>query len=289
MKDASMTDIWLVALLTFAFVVIMIMLLARVSSRFMDRYRANFLDQARINLADMFLFVEPQVLFRVNVIALMIVPLLLWIVTGGNLLLPIVALAVVAIAPRKLYLWLKQRRLDQIQSQLPDGLLMLAGSLRAGVGFSPALEALAHDGQPPLAQELSLVLREQHMGVRTDQALENFAERVPIADVKLFVAAVRISREVGGNLAESLATLAETLRRKLIMEGKVKALTAQGRLQGIVMAMLPAGLVAFLVLFYPETMNPMFHTLLGWCVIALMVVLEYLGYKMCRKIMTIDI
>jgi tight adherence protein B len=166
---------------------------------------------------------------------------------------------------------------------------MLSGSLRAGVGFNPALEALAHDGQPPLAQELALVLREQHMGVRTDQALENFAVRVPIADVKLFVAAVTISREIGGNLAETLATLAETLRRKLIMEGKVKALTAQGRLQGIVMAMLPAGLVGALVVLYPETMNPMFHTGIGWCVIALILVLEYLGYKMCRKIMTIDI
>ncbi|UYK89180.1 type II secretion system F family protein [Xanthomonas sacchari] len=254
----------------------------------MQRYHERFVDQARLNLADMFLFVDPQMLFVANGVVLLLIPLLLWLLSG-NLLLPVVAVIVLAIAPRKVYLWLKQRRLDQIQQQLPDSLLMMSGSLRAGVGFNPALEALAHDGQPPLAQELALVLREQHMGVRTDEALENFANRVPIPDVKLFVAAVSISREVGGNLAESLSTLAETLRRKLIMEGKVKALTAQGRLQGIVMAMLPAGLVGFLVLFYPETMNPMFHTLLGWCVIALMCVLEYLGYRMCRKIMTIDI
>lgn len=284
-----MNDIWLVALLCFGCVTVSVLLLARVSTGFMDRYRANFMDQARVNLADMFLFLDARVLFRTNAVMLVVVPLLLWVITGGNLLLPLVALIGLAVAPRKIYLWLKQRRLDQIQQQLPDGLLMLAGSLKAGVGFNPALEALAHDGQPPLAQELALVLREQHMGVRTEQALENFSARVPIADVKLFVAAVSISREVGGNLAESLSTLAETLRRKLIMEGKVKALTAQGRLQGIVMAMLPAGLVGFLVLFYPETMSPMFHTFLGWCVIALMAVLEYLGYRMCRKIMTIDI
>lgn len=284
-----MSDILLIALLCFACVTGAVLLLARASSGFMDRYRANFMDQARVNLADMFLFVDPRVLFRTNVLMLLAIPVLLWIVTGGNLLLPILALILLAIAPRKIYLWLKQRRLDQIQQQLPDGLLMLAGSLKAGVGFNPALEAVAHDGLPPLAQELALVLREQHMGVRTEEALDNFAARVPIADVKLFVAAVSISREVGGNLAESLSTLAETLRRKLIMEGKVKALTAQGRLQGIVMAMLPAGLVGFLVLFYPETMNPMFHTFIGWCVMALIGVLEYLGYRMCRKIMTIDI
>ncbi|MCW0397263.1 MULTISPECIES: type II secretion system F family protein [Xanthomonas] len=283
-----MDNIWLVALLSFSCVTVSGLMLVRASANFMQRYHERFVDQARLNLADMFLFVDPQMLFVANGVVLLLIPLLLWLLSG-NLLLPVVAVIVLAIAPRKVYLWLKQRRLDQIQQQLPDSLLMMSGSLRAGVGFNPALEALAHDGQPPLAQELALVLREQHMGVRTDEALENFANRVPIPDVKLFVAAVSISREVGGNLAESLSTLAETLRRKLIMEGKVKALTAQGRLQGIVMAMLPAGLVGFLVLFYPETMNPMFHTLLGWCVIALMCVLEYLGYRMCRKIMTIDI
>lgn len=283
-----MSDIWLIALLAFGSFALAGMYLARSSAGFMERYRENFMNQARLNLADMFLFVDAQSLFVGNSILLVLLPLLLWAITG-NLLLPIIVLLLLAFLPRKIYLWLKQRRLDRIQQQLPDGLLMLASSLRAGVGFNPALETLAQDGQPPLAQELSLILREQHMGVRTEEALEHFAQRVPIDDAKLFVAAVTISREVGGNLAETLATLAETLRRKLMMEGKVKALTAQGRLQGIVMAMLPAGLVGFLVLFYPETMNPMFHTWQGWCVIALVFVLEYLGYRMCRKIMTIDI
>lgn len=283
-----MNELWLVAALAFASFATAGVLVARSSAGFMERYRENFLSQARLNLADMFLFVDPQALFMGNALLLVLVPALLWIVTG-NLFLPVVALVLLAVLPRKIYLWLKQRRLDRIQQQLPDGLLMLASSLRAGVGFNPALETLAQDGQPPLAQELSLVLREQHMGIRTEEALEHFAQRVPIDDARLFVAAVTISREIGGNLAETLATLAETLRRKLMMEGKVKALTAQGRLQGIVMAMLPAGLVGFLVLFYPETMQPMFHTWHGWCVIALVFVLEYLGYRMCRKIMTIDI
>jgi len=280
--------IWLLAILVFGCFALAGLVFVRAGGGFMHRYRENFVDQARINLADMFLFVDTQSLFWVNIVGLLLVPLLLLLATG-NLLLPVAVALVLAIAPRRIYAWLKQRRIDQIQQQLPDALLMLAGSLRAGVGFNPALETLAHDGQPPLAQELALVLREQHMGVRTDQALENFATRVPIMDAKLFVSAVSISREVGGNLAETLATLAETLRRKLIMEGKIKALTAQARLQGIVMAMLPAGLVGFLVLFYPETMRPMFHTWHGYCVIALIVVLEYLGYRMCRKIMSIDV
>ena len=281
-------SVWLIGLLVFVGVAAAGIVAVQASEQFMHRYQESFVNQARVNLADMFLFMDTGTLFAFNVGVLVLVPLVLWLATG-NLLLPIAAVLVLAILPRKLYVWMRQRRIDKIQEQLPDGLLMLAGSMKAGVGFGPAMEAMVSDGMPPLAQELALVLREQRMGVKTEEALEHFAERVPVQDVKLFVSAVQISREVGGNLAESLTILAETLRRRLIMESKVKALTSQGRLQGIVMAMLPVAMVAFLAFAYPETMRPMFHTAIGWTVIAICAVMEYLGYRMCRKIMTIDV
>ncbi|HUA82063.1 MAG TPA: type II secretion system F family protein, partial [Dyella sp.] len=181
------------------------------------------------------------------------------------------------------------RRMTKIQAQLPDGLMMIASSMRAGLGFAPSIESLAQDVEPPLSQEFSLILREQRMGVKADEALNHFSDRVPIQDVALFVSAVNISREIGGNLAESLASLSETLRRRLVMENKVRALTAQGRLQGIVMALLPVGIVTFLTLAYPETMNAMYHTVVGWGVMALAGVMEFLGYRMCRKIMSVDV
>src|SRR3972149_6475052 len=90
--DGGMSDILLIALLCFACVTGSVLLLARPSSGFIDRYRSNFMDQARVNLADMFLFVDPRVLFRTNVLMLLAIPVLVWIVTGGNLLLPILAL-----------------------------------------------------------------------------------------------------------------------------------------------------------------------------------------------------
>lgn len=280
--------LWAIAAVVFVGMTIVGLMMVKAGEAFMQRYRESFLSQARMNLADMFLFMEPRQLFAFNAAVLVIAPLLLRAVSG-NLLLALIALVLLATLPRKIYVWLKQRRIDRIQEQLPDAMLMLAGSMRAGVGFNPAMETMVQDGLPPLAQELALVLREQHMGVKTEEALENFASRVPIVDAKLFVSAVSISREVGGNLAESLSTLAETLRRRLIMEGKVKALTAQGRLQGIVMAMLPVGMVAFLAFAYPETMKPMFNTWIGGCVMGAAAIMEYLGYRMCRKIMTIDV
>ena len=277
-----------VALAVFLFVALAGFLLARASVVFWGRYQDTFTEQARFNLADLFLFMDTRGLFRLNMVAMVLVPALLWLVTG-NLLLAVVALVLIVVLPKKIYALLRQRRIDKIQQQLPDGLMMVAGSMRAGLGFTPALESLARDVEPPLAQEFALVLREQRMGVKLDDALQHFNDRVPVQDVTLFVSAVSISREVGGNLAESLASLSETLRRRLIMEGKVKSLTAQGRLQGIVMALMPVGLIGFLSFAYPDTMHAMYHTPMGWVVIGIAAVMEYLGYRMCRKIMSIDI
>lgn len=277
-----------VAVLAFLGVTLASFLLARASVVFWTRYRDTFTEQARFNLSDLFLFMDTRSLFRMNALALVLVPALLWL-SSGNPLLAGVALVMVAVLPKKIYAWLRQRRIDRLQQQLPDGLMMVAGSMRAGLGFTPALESLARDVEPPLSQEFALVLREQRMGVKLDEALGHFNQRVPVQDVTLFVSAVGISREVGGNLAESLAALADTLRRRLIMEGKVKSLTAQGRLQGIVMALMPVGLIGFLTFAYPDTMRAMYHTPIGWVVIGIAAVLEYLGYRMCRKIVSIDI
>ena len=277
-----------VALAVFLFTTLAGFLLARASVVFWGRYQETFTEQARFNLADLFLFMDTRGLFRLNAVAMVLVPALLWLATG-NPLLAVAALVLIVVLPKKIYALLRQRRIDKIQQQLPDGLMMVAGSMRAGLGFTPALESLARDVEPPLAQEFALVLREQRMGVKLDDALQHFNDRVPVQDVTLFVAAVGISREVGGNLAESLASLADTLRRRLIMEGKVKSLTAQGRLQGIVMALMPVGLIGFLTFAYPDTMRAMYHTPIGWVVIGIAAVMEYLGYRMCRKIMSIDI
>lgn len=281
-------NIYLIAILVFACAVIAGYLVVQASHVFWLRYQETFTCQARFNLADMFMFMDPRRLFAVNVIGLVVLPLLTWLLTG-NPILAIALLVVLLFAPRKLYAWMKQRRIDKIQSQLPDGLMMMASGMRAGLGLTPALEALTHDIDPPLSQELALVLRQQRMGIKLDDALEEMCQRVPIQDMVLVVSAIGVAREVGGNLAETLATLSETLRRRLIMENKVKSLTAQGRLQGIVMAMLPVGLIAFLSLAYPDTMHGLYHTPLGWAVVAVACVMEYLGYRMCRKIMAIDV
>ena len=133
------------------------------------------------------------------------------------------------------------------------------------------------------------MLSEQRLGVEFDTALSHMEKRLPIPDFVLLVAAMRITREVGGNFADILETLSVTLRRKHEMEGKIKALTAQGRLQGIVMACLPLGLMGALTKMEPEAMAPLYDPGVGWLVLLVVFVMIILGYAFIRKIVNIDV
>jgi len=122
-----------------------------------------------------------------------------------------------------------------------------------------------------------------------DTAMKHMEERLPMQDFILVVAALRISREIGGNLAEILETLAETLRRKQQMEGKINSLTAQGKMQGLIITLLPIFLLVILAKMEPDSMAPMFNTLAGWATLAVIAVMEVIGYFAIQKIVTIDV
>lgn len=244
--------------------------------------------QAAGSLSEMFIFVDPTKLFYMNVLALVFVPAALYVMTEN----PVLALgaAILSIAgPKLLVAWLKKRRERRFEEQLPDALLMIAGTLRAGASLNVAMESMVSESKPPVSQEFELMLREQRLGVDLDTALQNMEKRMPLQDFIMVVAGMRISREVGGNLADTLEGIADTLRRKLTMEGKIQALTAQGRMQGIVMTCLPLFLMMILRWMEPEAMEPLFTTWYGWLVLAVVGVMEVVGYFFIRKIVNIDV
>ena len=166
---------------------------------------------------------------------------------------------------------------------------MVSPAMRAGASFTTALDSLIQESSPPLSQEFSLLLREIRLGVDMETALNHIEQRIPLEDFRLLLSAVRISREVGGNLAENMDKLAASLRSKLAMEGKIQSLTAQGRLQGIVMSLLPMVLVAVLMKLEPTAMSMLFTTKIGWAVLALVLIMQVLGFLAIRKITDIDI
>ena len=252
------------------------------------RYRETFTVQASVNLREMFLFIDPKRLFQANLVGFVLAPVAVYAFTGT----PLAALATaggMAVLPRVGYAWMRRKRLKTFELQLPDALQTIAGAMRAGASLPLAIESLVREMPPPISQEFALVLREQRLGVALDEAFENLGARVPSAELALVVSAVRIAREVGGNLAETLERLGETLRRKFAMEGKIEALTSQGKLQGLVVGLLPLAMALVLYRMEPVAMSALLSTPLGWMVVGAIALFEVLGVLMIRKIVSIDV
>jgi tight adherence protein B len=254
----------------------------------LKRYRTNFTQSAGFKAREFFLFIDPRKLFVVNLAGMALVPLLVSILTGSALLGVPVLLAM-AFFPRALYAWMRKRRMRQFEEQLPDALMMLAGGMRAGIGLNAAMAQLVTETPAPLGQEFSLLLREQRLGLQLEQSLANLARRVPTQTTTLVVSAMRIATETGGGLAETLERTAHTVRSRLQMEGKIGALTAQGKLQAWVVGALPLLLMLVLNKMEPEAMSYLWHDRIGWATLAVIGVLEGLGVYVIRRIVAIDV
>ena len=254
----------------------------------LTRYRQDFTTSASTNMADMFMFVDPNQLFKMNLIALVVLPLLVWLLIG-DVVATLGVFVLLLTLPAFLYRRMRRKRLSRIEEQLPDALTMVSGSLRAGASLNIALDNLVAEQPAPLSQEFEILTQEQRLGVDFEISLTNMEKRIPMQDFRMLTTALRINREVGGNLAETIESLADTLRRKSTMEGKIESLTAQGRLQGIVMTGLPILLGMLLNFLEPEAMSKLWTTGVGWMVLAVIIGMEAAGYVIIRKITSIDV
>lgn len=183
----------------------------------------------------------------------------------------------------------KKRRIEKIEEQLPDALQLFAGAIRAGLSLMGAIKQIATELPVPSSQEFQMMLQEQRLGVALDDSLENFTHRIPVQSINLMVSAMRISNETGGSLAETLERAAHTLRSQHAMERKIKALTAQGKMQAWVVGLLPVFLLYVLSKMEPDAMALLWTTRIGWGVIALVITLEFFGIWLIRKIVNIDV
>lgn len=272
--------------------VLLTFLLAVLSIQYINtgakRYRENFTEAAEVNMADMFIFIDPAKLYVANIICLFLVLFLVWIFTEAWVI-AIIAAGLGSRVPSWLYRFFKKRRQTLFLSELPDFLLALSNSMRSGGNMSTALETVLEEISGPIKQEFSLLQRELRMGTDYEIALNHLAMRMPLQELELVISGIKISREIGGQLADTLERLASTIRRKLEMEGKIKSLTAQGKYQGIVMAALPLFLAFIIYHIEPVAMARLWSEPIGWVVCALIVVFELLGYYFIKKIVTIDV
>lgn len=240
------------------------------------------------DLAQLFVFVSARRLLLITVIATLLATAVALLLNAPLPVLPLIALTALT-APRLLVLWLRHSRRRRLVQQLPDALGLWAGLLRSGQGATQALSQMAARQSSPLGDELRMVLAQLRLGTSVDAAFRGLHERAGVADLRLLSTLLQANRDLGGNLAESLQRLAELLRGKLLMESRIQALTAQGRLQGVVVGALPLLLLVVLYAMEGDTMKVLHTTVQGWVTLGVIGILEFTGFLLIRRIVRIDV
>lgn len=184
---------------------------------------------------------------------------------------------------------LQEKRRTAFNNQIADALLLMASSLRSGFSFMRGMQMVAQEMPPPIAKEFERVVNEVNVGRPMEDALRSVVARVQSYDFDLVVTAVLIQQQVGGNLADILDTIAATMRDRARVMGEVKALTAEGRISGVVLVMMPVFLGVVMEVLNPNYMAVLFRETLGHYLIGTAVVLQILGGLIIRKMLVLDI
>jgi tight adherence protein B len=207
----------------------------------------------------------------------------------GRWWLGIVLLVGGAIVPRLVLAQRVAKREAAFLSQLPDVLQLLSGSLQAGYGFMQAIDTVAKEATPPASTEFSRVLAESRLGMPVEDALNSMADRVGGSDFRWVVLAINIQRQVGGNLAALLSTVANTLREREMVRRQIKVLSAEGRLSAIILVALPFLLAGYISIVNPGYLGELTKATIGKIMIVVGVVLMGIGIAWMRKIIKIDV
>ena len=185
--------------------------------------------------------------------------------------------------------YLDSRRREKFNLQLPEALATMSNALRAGFSISQAFDSVVEQGEKPMCEEFAILQQQLKIGMSFEDALESLGQRVGSDDLMLVTTAILISRKTGGNVTEIFDKISETIRGRMRIERKVKTLTAQGRLQGIVVSAMPFFLGLVMTLIKPGLMIPFLTSLTGILAVLVMCALIFVGWLMIRKIIKIDV
>ena len=185
--------------------------------------------------------------------------------------------------------WLDNRRREKFNLQLPEALATMSNALRAGFSISQAFDSVVEQGEKPMSEEFAILQQQLKIGMSFEDALESLGQRVGSDDLMLVTTAILISRKTGGNVTEIFDKISETIRGRMKIERKVKTLTAQGRMQGIIVSAMPVFLGLIMTLIKPNLMIPFLTSFFGIMAVLLMSALIFVGWMMIRKIIKIDV
>ena len=259
-----------------------------VFSHSFKKYEERYLARTAGLLDEMFLSFSPEQVFYLNIAAVAVLFFAAFLVSGSVFFGGFLGMFGYFV-PRMVFSLVKRIRKSRLESQLVDVIDSVSNSLKAGFSLIQALELVAREGPQPISQEIGLLVRESALGMNFEDALRSLGARIQSQDFDLVITAVLIARSVGGNLAETFQKLGSTIRQRNAIQGKIKALTAQGKMQGVVIGSLPLVLGCVLYCIEPGMILTLFRDPLGWAVITAIIGFEAIGAFFIWKIVTIDV
>ena len=274
--------------LTFLAVFILAQAGYRVFKKGVKQYEKKVASGTEKELDEMFVFVSAEKIAYFSILGVLVMAMMGYLLSHS--LLICLAFGAVGFSLPRIYLrQLKKNRKKKFDAQLTEALTTVSNSLKAGLSLQQALDFLVKESEPPLSQEFSLVIRSTKLGVSMEEALERSGKRMPSEQMELVVTSINISRQLGGNLSEIFDRIANTIRERDKMHGKIGALTSQGKMQGLVVGLLPIGLGIIMYFLDPATMKIMFTSAIGWAFLATVIFLELIGGFLIYKIVNIDV
>ena len=198
--------------------------------------------------------------------------------------------AILIVAVEYVYVLVRiDRRSASFTNQLGDCLMMVANALRAGFSFLQAMEMISKEMEPPISDEFKHVMRDIGLGATVERALDDMDKRVGSPDFSLVVTAVLIQQQVGGDLAQILDTISETIQDRIRMRREVKTLTTQGRLSGWVLILTPIAMALFMTASDPNYLDPLFKNPIGQMILGATIVMEIIGAIAIKRIVDIEV
>jgi tight adherence protein B len=219
----------------------------------------------------------------------LLMAMMLILVGGGRPVAGMIG-AVVGFTLPFLFLNIKTaKRRKTFNSQLGDALILIANSLRTGYSFMQAANMVAQEMRPPISTEFARTVKEMNLGITMENALENLAKRIDLEDLDLVLTAVLIQRQVGGNLSEVLDNISKTIRERVRIRSEIRTMTAQGRISGLIVSLLPVALGLIIYAMNPEYIKVLFVQPVGRLMLGVALAGQVIGILVIRRIVDIEI
>ena len=277
----------LTLLLTTGSVFFLCLVMFGIFTKAYEQYQERYVTRSMTDLSDMFLFIDARQVMILNICTFFMFAIVGWLIF--NPILCFLLSVAGFFFPMVMVRFYRKRRIKKFNVQLVDALQAMANAFKAGLTFPQAIEHISKEANPPLQQEFSLFVKEIKLGVPLEEALINMGRRVGSEDLDLVVVSTNIARQLGGNMAEMFETISATIRERFRLEGKIDAITSQGKMQGWIVASMPPALGVILNYMRPDLMEPMLDHWFGYVLITAIALMEFLGIMIIRKIVNIDV